>query len=497
MINLSSRLQQLTPERLELLVTIMNAKGMSALDLPIYPIVRNTTMPLSYAQERLWIVEQLNPGNPGYHINVSLRLEGRLHFEALVDAMTKIIIRHETFRTTFPSKEGMPIQMVHSPSPAMIEMVDLTQLNVDDHLAAALELASSQAIRPFDLTTGPLHRLWMAKLAEEDHLLLVTIHHIIADNWSMGILIKELEENYISFLDNSAPVVSDLSIQYADFSAWQRSVLFKHTMDRQINYWKNKLRGIRAPIHIPSDFPSQAMPSCNGISKTFTIDEQLISSLRNITSSKGATLFMGVLSAYALILCRFSGAENIIIGVDVAGRNRPEIESLFGFFVNQLVIPVQINETSSYCELVEQVRQSCIEAYENQDVPFQNVVEAVQRQRGNDRTPLFEVKLVYLDFPMNKGPNLPGIRSTVFPLKSNNRFQLELICWEQNAGLECLLEYNASLYSDETIKNFKNCLLDTIRSVTTSPEGLFSRVLVENNISTSKQSKVIIDDFDF
>lgn len=496
MTSLSSRLQQLSPERLKLLIDQMKAKGMSELDLPIYSIARNSTIPLSYAQERLWIVEQLDPGNPGYHISVPLRLEGRFHVDALLDAMTKIIFRHEALRTTFPSKEGIPVQIVHPPSPARIEMVDLTQYNVDERLAVALELASAQAIKAFDLTAGPLYRLWMAKLESEDHILVVTIHHIIADNWSMGILIKELEENYVGFLNGIASNVSDLPIQYADFSAWQRSVLFRRTMDNQIAYWKNKLKGIQAPIHIPSDFHHQALTSFNGARKIFTVDCHSISSLRNITSSKGATLFMGVLSTYALVLNRFSGAENIIIGVDVAGRNRPEIELLFGFFVNQLVIPVKINETSSYCELVEQVRESCIEAYENQDVPFQNVVEAVQKQRGNDRTPLFEVKLVYLDFPMNKGPNFPGIKTTVLALKTTNRFRLELICWESESGLECMLEYNADLYNDETIENFKDCLLRTIISITTFPEGLFSSVLLDNN-TTTKRTRVIIDDFEF
>ena len=272
MTSLSSRLQQLSPERLKLLIDQMKAKGMSELDLPIYSIARNSTIPLSYAQERLWIVEQLDPGNPGYHISVPLRLEGRFHVDALLDAMTKIIFRHEALRTTFPSKEGIPVQIVHPPSPARIEMVDLTQYNVDERLAVALELASAQAIKAFDLTAGPLYRLWMAKLESEDHILVVTIHHIIADNWSMGILIKELEENYVGFLNGIASNVSDLPIQYADFSAWQRSVLFRRTMDNQIAYWKNKLKGIQAPIHIPSDFHHQALTSFNGARKIFTVD---------------------------------------------------------------------------------------------------------------------------------------------------------------------------------------------------------------------------------
>ncbi len=496
--NLSSRLQQLSIERLELLIALMHEKGLSELDLPIYPIVRNSFIPLSYAQERLWMVEQLNPGDSGYHINVSIRLEGKIQLEALVEAMTRIILRHETLRTTFSLQEGVPVQLIHPPSPASIEKMDLTQLNINNRLSTALEVASQQNLKPFDLTTGPLYRLCMVKLTEEDHFLLVTIHHIIADNWSMGILIKELEENYIKILNGSETSRSALLIQYADFSAWQRSVVFKHTMERQINYWKNKLIGIQAPVPIPADFHHQAITSSNGnFKKDFTVEAQLISSLRMITRSKGATLFMGILAVYALVVSRFSGADNVIIGVDVAGRNRPEIEPLFGFFVNQLVIPIQINETISYSQLIEQVRHSCIEAYDNQDVPFQNVVEAIQRQRGNDRTPLFEVKLVYLDFPLNKGPNFPGIRSTIVPSKSTNRFQLELICWEQKGDLECLLEYNTSLYRDKTIENFKQCLLNAIRSVTTAPQKSVSSIEIDHPISLTKQAKVILDDFDF
>ena len=497
MTNLASRLQQLSPERLELLIGRMKAKGISESDLPIFPASRNSIIPLSYAQERLWIVEQLDPGNPGYHMNVPLRLEGELNIDAFINAITKIIFRHETLRTTFPSQEGVPIQVVHPPSPAKIEMVDLTEIKIDDRLTAALELASNQVIRPFDLTAGPLYRMLMAKLGEDDHIFVVTIHHIVTDNWSMGIFIRELEEYYAESLKNNKASPSILPIQYADFSAWQRSVLFQYTMDRQLTYWKDKLKGIQATIHIPSDFHHPTLPTFNGTRKIFTVDSRSISVLKSLTSSKGATLFMGVLSTYALVLNRFSGAKDIIIGVDVAGRNRPEIESLLGFFVNQLVIPIKINETSSYFELLEQVRQTCIEAYENQDVPFQNVVEAVQKQRGNDRTPLFEVKLVYLDFPMNKGPHFPGVRSTILALKSSNRFRLELTCWETNSGLECMLEYSTDLYRDETIEKFKDCILDTIKSVSTSPEGAFSHVLIENNNSTETRPKVIIDDFEF
>lgn len=495
MINIATRLQQLSPERLELFIAQMNAKGISEFDLPIYPISRDAIIPLSYAQERIWIVEQLDPGNPGYHINVTLRLEGKLCIDALNDAMTKMIFRHEILRTTFPSRDGAPVQMVHPPFPVSIEKVDLTHLNEVDRLATALELASNQVIRPFDLTKSPLYRLWMAKLDFEDHILLVTIHHIIADNWSMGILIKELEERYAESLKGITSNVSDLPIQYADFSAWQRGALFKRTMDRQIMYWKNKLKGIPPPTYIPPDFHHEALLLSKGTIKFFTIDDQLINSLRFISNSKSATLFMGILSAYAIVLSHLCGADNVVIGVDVAGRNRPEIESLFGFFVNQFAIPIQINEASSYCELIEQVRLSCLEAYENQDVPFQNVVEAIQKQRGNDRTPLFELKLIYLDFPMNKGPNFPGIRSTVFPLKNANRYRLELICWEQASNLECMLEYNTSLYRDETMEHFKSCLLSTIKSVITSPEKSFSSLSIEDTVS--KQPKVTIDDFEF
>ncbi|MDO8805009.1 MAG: condensation domain-containing protein [Elusimicrobiota bacterium] len=497
MSGLAGKLSSLSPERVELLIAIMGTKGLSVADLPIFPVQNKSTPPLSFAQERLWIIDQLEPGNSGYHMAVTLKLEGVFSPDALISAMEHVVRRHATLRTTFLSAGGIPGQLVNPPEPATIQTENLTGLAPHKRLAAALAQAAKESMKPFNLSTGPLYRLFLAKLSEEEHLLAITIHHIITDNWSMNILLEELELGYSAFLENKELKLPPLPIQYSDFSAWQRNVLCGEEIDRQLNYWKNKLANAPRSLQIPTDFPRTKTKTGTGARKTFHLDPAANDALRNLTRSKGATPFMGLLAAYALALRKLSGVDTIVIGVDVAGRNRTEVEGLFGFFVNQLALVVDLAKTFSFLDVLDQVRVSCVEAYSNQDVPFQRVVEAVGGQRDRSRTPLFQVKIVYLGFPMTKAPRFPGLRSSVILNEASSRFELELICWEDATKTEFLLEYNSGLYSAETAERLAASLIGTIEKAVMSPTQDLSIIMADNELSGEPFPKGVSDDFNF
>ena len=358
MSELTRRLVDLSPEKREQVLQKIRERRTaheekpSALQEPsIVPVSRTAPIRLSYAQRRLWFLDQMEGPNPHYNEFGGQWIEGRLNVTALENSLTEIVRRHEILRTTFPLLDGEPIQHVHSPAPVPLPLEDLSTLSEPQQLDEVDRRADAEANLPYDLAVGPLLRIRLLRLAAERHVLFVTLHHIVCDNWSSAIFIHELGELYQAFASGKPSPLPDLPIQYADFSAWQHSWLQGEVLKTQLAYWKRHLARLPAPLELPLDRPRSERPSFEGCNVYFEFDAAITRKLKSISQESGATLFMTLLAAYASLLARYSAQEDMLIGVPIANRNRRELEPLIGFFVNTLLFRIDLKGNPSFCDL--------------------------------------------------------------------------------------------------------------------------------------------------
>ena len=362
---------------------------------------RSGPLPLSFAQQRLWFLDQLEPGSALYNIPLALHLRGELDVDALAASFTWLIARHESLRTTFapPAAEGNgePSQLIHPPT-----ALTLTPLAVADGTAAQA-LAEAEATTPFDLQQGPLLRVQLLRLADTvdatAHWLLLTLHHSISDGWSNGVLMGELRHAYTAYVAGREPTLPALPIQYADFALWQRQYLRGETLDRQLTFWRAQLSDAPPLLELPTDRPRPPVQSYRGAHYEFALDAALTARLKHLAQAQEASLFMVLLAAFNVLLARYSRQEEIVVGTPIANRHLAEIEGLIGFFVNTLVLRTSLAENPTFAELLTQVRQTTLAAYDHQDLPFEQLVDALQVERTLSYSPLFQVMLV-LQMPL-------------------------------------------------------------------------------------------------
>src|SRR4051812_11585639 len=354
--------------------------------------------PLSFAQRRLWFLDQLRPGTPAYNVPAALRVRGRLHPAALQRSLEEIVRRHEPLRTTFEAIDGEPRQRVHAGNAVPIGVTDLSHLPETDRLAHAAQLATTEAERPFDLSTGPLVRAALLRLGDDDHVLLVTMHHIVSDGWSLGVFTRELGALYEAFSSDAASPLPELSIQYTDFAHWQRQRLSGDLLDEQLSYWKQRLHGVQ-PLQLPTDRPRTNVQSFRGRTELITVSKPLTDALKAFSQREGATLFMTMLSAFEVLLHRYTGQTDIAIGSPIANRNRTEVESLIGFFVNSLVLRSDVSGRPSFRELLGRVQGTALKAFKHQDVPFEKLVEELRPDRELNQNPLFQIMFALQNAP--------------------------------------------------------------------------------------------------
>jgi non-ribosomal peptide synthetase component F len=365
-------------DRAELLKKLLSRKGISRHRAESIPRrgADDGAAELSFAQQRLWFIDQLEPDSPAYNIPAAVPLSGALDVEALSNAINEVIRRHEALRTTFPSVGGRPVQVIAHTARVELPVIDLSTLEDEEREARARELTEREAARPFDLAAGPLLRVRLVRLEEDSHLLLLTMHHIVSDGWSMQVLVKELTALYDAYSRGEASPLAELPIQYADYAAWQRRRLQGELLEGQLAYWREQLAGAPPALELP---PVGARPTdAGGGAYDFGIDEGLTASLEELSRREGATLFMTLLAAYQALLHRYSGQDDIVVGTPVANRNRAELEPLIGFFVNQLALRADFAGAPTFRELLAQVRGRCLSAYAHQDVPFERVVEELK-----------------------------------------------------------------------------------------------------------------------
>jgi aspartate racemase len=440
-----------------------------------------TPLPLSFAQERLWFLHELAPQSAFYNLQIDLPLSFYVDETVLRRVLAEIVRRHEILRTVFSALDGQPVQRVLATMDVPLSGIDLRDLPPEAREEAAQRLAGEDASRLFDLTRGPLLRSTLVRLDDEGCVLFLTMHHIVTDGWSMDLLMQEIAVLYEAFAKGEASPLPELPIQYADFAVWQRQTVTETVLAGQLEYWQRQLAGY-TNLELPTDHPRPPVSSYRGGFQTATTPPGVADGLRRICRQEGATLFMGLLAAFQVLLMRYSGQHDIVVGTPIANRSRRDVAPLVGFFVNTLVMRVRLAADRSFCELLREVRETALVAYANQDLPFEKLVEALHPQRDPSRNPLFQVMFVLQSSIGQRGgpspaPSYQGTSSTESAVSyGSSKFDLTLYLAEDNGGISAICEYSTDLFEDTTITRMIGHWQTLLRSISASPDVPLARL---------------------
>ncbi|MFI1370371.1 condensation domain-containing protein, partial [Streptomyces griseochromogenes] len=435
--------------------------------------------PLSFAQQRLWFLDQLNPGRADYAMPFAFRVHGPLDVPVLRDSFRDVVERHEVLRTRFETgDQGVPVQIAYISPEFEFSVFDLVISEESEPQAeSALKLIQEEASRPFDLSSGKLLRVKLVRLAADVHLLLVSLHHIVADGWSIDILTRDLRAFYAARIRAAETDLPKLGIQYADFAAWQHQWLSGPALERQLSYWREQLAGLE-PAEPPTDRPRPAVPSGAGASVYFTVPDAVVSGLRELTTEEGASLFMTMLAAFQAVLLRWTGQDDISVGTPIAGRNRAEVEDLIGFFVNTLVIRSDLSGDPTFRDLLRQVKGTTLDAYSHQDLAFDLLVEDLAPQRDLSRMPL--VNCTFAISGSGEDWALPGLTVEPFQLPTEtSKFDFSLFLSEDSSGgFRGDLVFSTELFDRTTIERLADRYVRILQAVAADPGQSLSQVEV-------------------
>src|SRR3989338_7601424 len=432
--------------------------------------------PTSFAQERLWFLDQLEPDNPAYNVPAAVRLTGQLDIEALRRSLNEIVRRHETLRTTFTSVEGRPVQVISSPRLISVPVIDLEALPARERPRAVERLARDEAQHPFALDRGPLLRVQLLRLGPEEHVLLWTTHHIVSDAWSHRVVVDELTSLYSAFAAGRPPSLPEPTIQYVDFAAWQRNWLRGEVLAQQLTYWKQQLAGAPPVLVLPTDHPRPTVKTFRGATHAFALSQSLSDALDTLSRHEGVTLFMTLLAAFKAFLVRYTGQTDLVVGTPIANRTRRELEGLIGFFVNTLALRTDCAGDPPFRELLARVREVTLGAYAHQDLPFEQLVEALKPVRDLSHTPIVQILFVFQNIP--PAPlTLPGVTLEALEVPPGTaKFDLTLSCLETAQGLRGLWEYNTDLFDAPTIQRMASHFETFLEGLLAHPEGRLSEL---------------------
>jgi amino acid adenylation domain-containing protein len=438
--------------------------------LPVRRVKREGPLPLSYAQQRLWFLYRLKPQQALYNVPYVVRLQGRLHASVLERSLRGVVERHEALRTRFEVIGGEPAQVIEPVPELLLVVTDLSGLAEPEREPEAQRQVTAEALRPFDLRAGPLLRASLWKLAEQDHVLVLNTHHSISDGWSLGVLWEELTALYLAGVEGQHSLLEPLPLQYGDYAVWQREFLAGERLEQQLAYWKQQLAGAPPVLELPADRPRPALETFRGARQSVLLPPILLQDLRQLSRKEGVTLFMTLLGAFSVLLSRYTGQDDIVVGSPIAGRNQAELEKLIGFFVNTLVLRTNLGGNPTVRELLGQVRETVMEAYAHSDVPFERLVKELRPDRDLNRNPLFQVMLVLQNLEPD-GRDLPGLASRAFPIsKQFSKFDLTLFAREQTDGLRVTFEYNTDLFDGTTIERLCGHFQNLLEAVVNNPE---------------------------
>ncbi len=442
---------------------------------PVRPVPREGDMPLSFGQQRIWFLCQLEKETGVYNESFAFRLTGQLDIAVLEQSLAEIIRRHEVLRTIFPVTDGSPIQVIASAQAASLSLADMTDSPENEHNTEMQQLLTKETQRPFDLERGPLLRITLIRLGMTKHLLLVTMHHIIFDAWSMGIFNWELSVLYKAFSSDQPSPLPDIPVQYADFAHWQRQWLQGDVLQTELNYWKQQLANAPPLLELPTDRPRPPVQTFQGCTERFQLSSDLTQRLEYLNQyQSGTTLFMTLSAAFAILLARYTGHDDIVIGSPIAGRNRIETEPLMGFFVNTLALRINLSGNPVFQDLLSRVREVTVGAYDHQDIPFERLVEALQPERNLSIMPLFQVMFVLQNAPAAV-PELPGLTVTPAEVETGTaKFELTLSLTKTGQEMSGALEYNTDMFDAATIIRMAGHFQTLLEAIASDPDQRIS-----------------------
>ncbi len=458
---------------------------------PIEPVSRDEGLPLSFGQQRLWFIDQLE-GGAAYNTSIALRLAGALEVDALRTALAGVVDRHEILRTTFPAVDGEPSQVIAATAVAAgLEVRDLSGLPEEERGAEADRIAAADVRRPFDLAGGPLLRALLLRRSAHDHVLVLSMHHIVCDGWSLGVLTRDLGALYRAAVAEAAPALDPLPVQYADFAVWQRRRLAGEELDRQLGFWREELAGLPELLELPADRPRPPVQSLHGAAHPFTVDADVTAALKELARDHDATLFVVLLAAFGVLLSRFARERDIAVGTPVAGRGAQETEDLVGFFVNTLVLRCDLAGDPSFDDLVDRVRETALRAYAHQDVPFERLVDELAPNRSLSHSPLFQVVFSLQNAPLEQ-VDLAGVDAEPYAVAlQTTNFDLSLHVAEDDGGLSGVFEYATELFDAATIERLAARFNDVLAAVAARPERPVSDV----PLLADEERSVVLDEW--
>ncbi|RKG66753.1 non-ribosomal peptide synthetase, partial [Corallococcus exercitus] len=497
MSDIRNRIAHLPPDKREQLLRKMAERQQASGTAPsnVLPASRparaaSEPSPLSFAQQRLWFLDRLESGTTLFNLPAAFRLRGPLDVTALGRAFNALVERHESLRTRFMEQDGQPVQVAEPTLTLALAPEDLTDLPPERREEDTRQRMAEEARRPFDLTRGPLLRTRLLRLSPEEHVLLLTMHHIVSDGWSIEVLIREVGLFYEAFVAGTAPVLPALPLQYADFARQQQEGREGGTLRRQLDYWKARLNGAPQVLELPTDWPRPAVQTFQGAELRVELPAALVEQLKALGRRTGATLYMVLLAAFQAVLHRYSGQDEVCVGTPSAGRSQAELEGLIGFFLNTLVLRTDLSGDPTFLELLGRVREAAMGAFDNQDVPFEKLVEELQPRRSLSYTPLFQVMLI-LQKPQGR-PQLGGL--ALEAIKSNagrSMFDLTLSLVEvERGGLVGHVEYSTDLFEEATIARLTQHLRTVLEAAIARPEASLASLPL---MPEAEQRQVLLD----
>ncbi len=431
---------------------------------------------LSFSQKRLWFLEQLEPLKNTYNISAAVKLKGELNYKIFEKSINAIIERHENLRTSFYDIEGKPFAKINKHTLTELEIIDISKHNNIEE--EALQIVQSTATHIFNLKEYPLFKLRVIKLSKNEHILVVVMHHIISDGWSIGIMINELSEHYEKYLNNENYSVQSLDIQYSDYADWMNNWLKDEILERKLKYWKDKLKGIPEVLELPLDYTRPPVQTFNGASINFSIDKKYSNKLNSINKKEGLTNFMSLLTIFEILLTKYSRQDDIVIGSPIANRTNPKVENLIGFFVNTLIIRNKLDLKNTFLETLKETRSVILEAFNNSDVPFEYIVDAVQPERSMSHSPIFQVAFVYQN-NNNELFSLKGLEVENYNFENpTSKYDLTLYIQEKEDELHFSLEYNTDLFKNETVNRISKHFVKILEQVIENPKIKLSDIIL-------------------
>ncbi|HEX6291276.1 MAG TPA: amino acid adenylation domain-containing protein, partial [Herpetosiphonaceae bacterium] len=441
----------------------------SLLPPPIRPVPRDGALPLSFAQQRLWFINRLQPDNPAYNEPTAIRVSGPFDFAAMEHTINTIIRRHEALRTTFTIQNGEPVQIIAAPQPQPLPLIDLQGIPEAEREAEARRVAREEAHRLFDLERGPLFRVTLLRISPEDHVILLMLHHIISDGWSNSVIIQELKTLYNAEVKGEPVTLPDLPVQYADYAVWQRDWLQGEVVEAHLSYWRQQLADV-PPLHLPIDHPRPPIASFEGAVEHFVLSQPLRQALNTISRREGVTLFMTMLAAFQTLLARYTGQDDVAVGTPTAGRNMRETEGMIGFFINTLVLRTDLSGNPSFRETLQRVREVALGAYTHQDLPFEQIVDAVQPERDMSRQPLFQAMFALQNAPA-AALELQDLTISPIPIEhTSTKFDLDLSLIETEQGMVGSLHYSTDLFEATTIRRMLAHFTTLLEGIAANPD---------------------------